>query len=379
MPRLQWAVLRLYLRILAHLRLSASNTSNPLISMYEEADPSSCEKIICLGTRSKDSWYFFTGFVYPLLPLDLMSNKWDSWGRIMRAFTHMISLTRLVSRCGDITVKCTKEMILQSDTPIDDIQVRKCICRVFWELVFNEQADDEKLEPILELVNDISECFTLDTNPDWKERMRLMNDILDIVGGYDIFVRIKEKYSLSTQEALTVFIMEFFVTPALEISETVSNITLHNNTPSHVHEAATDAGYMKDCIYSAASMYPVLQFIFRETPDAGTIQIPAEKMSSSIDDTNVSDYKWLAFGRGPRSCKGRDVAIVLIHNMLTTMSQELGCWPKIGVSAGRKFRPFKTETERIALFNERIQIGKTMVSIDSFLGRQKGERFEVMI
>ena len=47
---------------------------------------------ISLPTRSNRSFYFFVGFVYPLLPLDLTSNKSDSWNRIYTCFNQILRL-----------------------------------------------------------------------------------------------------------------------------------------------------------------------------------------------------------------------------------------------------------------------------------------------
>ncbi|CAF4913810.1 unnamed protein product [Rotaria sp. Silwood1] len=171
----------------------------------------------------------------------------------------------------------------------------------------------------------------------------------------------------------TVVAMEFFITPALEIGEIMSNLMMELifDDTDLIRKVSCDSNVMRYAIMTTAHHYPALQAIFREiyytegnknltqcsnffhdthVLEIQTFDIVESMKSESIIDginryvsndnhhrSSISEINTcMAFGRGPRICKGKELAIRIITTFLATLYTELDQWPNVELSAGRK-------------------------------------------
>jgi len=385
------------------------------LSFNSNIDMKQVTEYISLPTRSNRSFYFFVGFVYPLLPLDLTSNKSDSWNRIYACFNQILNRNKIVSRSESITKRYAKEFVnqIEDHSNLSDERLRYILCSIMWELVFDVEPQESDVEIIVNLTESISRCFTYNIDPDWSNRIDLCKKFLKQIEQYPDIARLKDDFHLTTQEFCTVIAMEFFITPALEIGEVLSNLMteLRNASIDLKRKLATDSNAMRYAILTTAHHYPVLQAIFREisyetndnklTPcrrffsDSHTVEIQTQSIAQSIknesiiceninrfisnkteEETLVSDSNTcMAFGKGPRICKGKELAIRIINSFLSTIYLELDRCPNIDISSGRKCTPFRSIDDRLYYFNRRCWIADVQYLSDKICQRYNLERF----
>ena len=171
--------------------------------------------------------------------------------------------------------------------------------------------------------------------------------------------------------------MEFFVTPALEIGEVVSNILKeYKDHPEILECAVKDKKYLRAVILAIACKYPVLQHLFRvvdgkdmpyridtEVADKTDLQFNPEDFLSN----SPPPYQWRSFGSGPRACKGRVLAIKIIESIIQAIYTKFGRWPKVEISSGRRVHPSVSSYERFLRIQRRAWVGRVFYRIDKVI------------
>jgi hypothetical protein len=375
-------------------------------------------QLISLPTRSHRSFYFFVGFVYPLLPLDLTSNKSESWNRIYACFVYILNRDKLIVRSEYITQKYAIEFARKSRTQlkISDAKLRYMICTIMWELVFSSEPNESDLKTIIELIESISRSFTYNMDSDWSNRISLCVSFMEQMRDYPKIITLQNDFKLTSQEMCTVIAMELFITPALEIAEVMSNL-MTELTLEHtdlIRKLSNDPNLMRYAIIATAHRFPVLQAIFREYPyvkgdqyltpcfnlfsDIHAVEIQTQAISQSLKNesiifdinryiSNVNNQEstvseistCMAFGKGPRVCKGKELAIKIITSFLTNLYLELGQWPNVDISAGRKCSPFHSVNHRLYYFNRRCWIADVQYFLDKIYRKSTLQRFECQL
>ena len=84
----------------------------------------------------------------------------------------------------------------------------------------------------------------------------------------------------------------------------------------------------------------------------------------------------MAFGKDPRVCKGKKLAIKIITSFLTTLYLELDQWLNVDISAGRKCSPFHSVNHRLYYFNRRYLIADVQYFLDKISRKSTLQRFE---
>ena len=393
------------------LLVSSSNTEKSVYDMKLVLER------ISLPNRSKRSFYFFAGFVYPLLPLDLTGNQSATWNRINACFSYVLNYRKILTRCNSVAhrhaVKLAEQISVTSRTGLTvcDEKIRYAICSMMWELVFDCEPSEPDLSLIIDLTESISQCFTFNLDPDWSDRMKTCKKLMQLFRSYPDMVSLENEFKLTTQEMCTVIGMEFFVTPALEIGEVMSNMMteLARASQELKKNISSDPQLMKYTILLVAHRYPVLQAIFREVNNEKldsyvtdcfnwfkiehTLEIQTQTIAQTLEHDSIIDHlqrfsadqqeisdeqTCMAFGRGPRACKGKELAIKVITMFLSTLFDELNEWPIIEISSGRKCTPFRSRDERLFHFNQRCWIADVQYIVDQFFQRSELERFRCL-
>lgn len=379
----------------------------------------SVAKLISLPTRPHRSFYFFAPFIYPFLPLDFIGNKCEAWNRVYASFNHIMIREKVVSRSEQITIKyamkLAEELKMQGkeNFKIKDRYLRDMICAIMWELVFGSEPKESDVKIIAELTQIISSSLTYNMDPDWSGRIELCTLFLEKIHSHADVQTLENEFKLTKQELCTVYGMEFFVTPALEIGEVMTNLIaeLANKDNDLVQRVSYDADLMRYAITVTAHHYPVLQVIMREVscPESykdltkcinlisgeHVLEIQAQIIAeanknrsvfndiinySSVqnaDRPTISDVETcMAFGKGQRVCKGKELSIKMISSFLRTIYDELGQWPIIEITAGRKFTAFYSFDLRLYRWYRRWMIANVHYHCDKLLRRPDLYRFQ---
>ncbi|CAF4143572.1 unnamed protein product [Rotaria magnacalcarata] len=388
----------------------------------KEFDMGTVSKFISLPIRPHRPFYFFAAFVYPMLPLDFIGNKSEIWDRIYACFTHVMNSKKIVSRSEQIATKYAmtfvEELKLRQSQKLEisDKRLRDIICAIMWELVFESEPTESDLKNIIELTQSISSAITYNCEPNWSQRIASCLSFLKQIQSNPEVQLLQKDYKLTNQEICTVFTMELFVTPALEIGEVMANLmkVLVAHNADLVEKVSYDSDLMRYAIIATAHRYPVLQVIMREVPNADNnkhltkcinlisdvhvaeiqTQIVAECHGSKsvIDDINhyisIKNYDessiseidtCMAFGRGQRICKGKELAIKTITSFLTTVYKELHQWPDVEISAGRKYTAFNSFDHRLYYWYRRWLIANVHYHCDKLFRRSELHRFQCHI
>ncbi|NEQ74041.1 MAG: cytochrome P450 [Okeania sp. SIO2C9] len=347
------------------------------------------KNIIRQPSRPVGIEYFFAGFVYPFLPLDLSGSDTPSWQRIMQGFKAIMSHFELEDRCGAIARTQVYKLPNLGEESVKDSILRSLIVDIMWCAILDVETKDDSWElntkqVLYNLIEDICCCFTENLDPDWKQRLEWCKHLAHFFeeGGknssnLDFLVQLRVTYSLSMQEWLTAIIMEFFVTPALEIAEVVTNIFQeYEDHPEILERAVKDEKYLRAVILAIACKYPVLQTMFRvadgkdvpyhinvEVADQTDLQFNPEDFCSN----SPPPYQWIGFGSGPRVCKGRILAINIIESIIQAIYTKFEGWPKVEISSGRRVHPSVSLDERFLRLYGRAWIGRVFYRIDKVI------------
>ncbi len=380
-------------------------------------------QLISLPMRPCRSFYFFAGFVYPLLPLDLTGNKSESWNRIYACFTHILNRDRIIGRSECIAQKyaskLAQELLLNQGQQfkISDAKLRYMICTIMWELVFDSEPTKFDLKAITELTESISKCFTYNVAPDWSNRIELCVVFMKQIRNQPKLLKLQTDFQLTAQEMCTVIAMELFITPALEIVEVMSNLMteLILDHTGLIEKISCDSDLMRYAIIVTAHQYPVLQSFLREIPCVKAdkhltpcynyfhsihgVEIQTDEIAKSIKNESVIDIihryisvrnsddhssiseinTCMAFGKGQRVCKGKELAIKIITTILTTFYSELDNWCDVEISAGRKYNAFQSKNHRMYYFNCRCWIADIQYFVDKIFRRFTLQRFRCQL
>ncbi|CAF3116536.1 unnamed protein product [Rotaria socialis] len=381
-------------------------------------DLKTVSKFISFPTRPHRPFYFFAAFVYPMLPIDLMGNQSDTWDRIYTCFTHIMNRKKVVASSEQITAKYAAKLAkeLKSNKSqrlvVSDRYLREILCAVMWQLVFETQPTESDLKNLITLSHSISKAMTYNQDPNWSERIDLCTALLKQLQSIPAVVQTQKEFNLTDQELCTVYAMEFFVTPSLEIGEVMANLMtiLVNGKPDLIEKVVDDPDLMRYSIIATAHHYPPFQVVMREIPDVEKYKeltkcinlIPCghaleiqtqiiaelnrnESVINHIDrcladksfvesaDTEVETC--MAFGKGQRVCKGKELAINVITSFLTTLYTELNQWPDVEITAGRKYKAFKTFDDRLYLWYRRWLTANVLYHFDNFFRRPAVHRF----
>ena len=246
-----------------------------------------------------------------------------------------------------------------------------------------------------------------------QKRIDLCRAFMKQIECYPEIFEHQKNFKLTSQEMCTVVAMEFFVTPALEITEVMSNLItdLEVDDTDLIQKISCNVELMRYAVIASAHRYPVLQSMFREisykdmeknvTPcsnpshDTHVLEIQTAGIAESIrsdslsndinryitsmnnENSTISEQNTcMAFGKGPRICKGKELAIKIITEFLTTFYTELNQWPHIEISAGRKYAAFDSPEYRLYRWNRRSWIAKVLYRLDIFLNKTDLERFQ---
>jgi hypothetical protein len=346
--------------------------------------------ILQCPVRPMGMQYFFADFVFPFLPLDLTGSHVPSWERIMQAFKEIISERQIEAKCRLITKEQVYNSLNIQTLSISDHLFRKLVVDIMWVSVVcpdNPGTQEEIIikESIYRIVQDISYCFTENINPDCQQRILWSKEFyhsfkhfLENTKNGAFLLQLEQQHSLSIQEWLTLIVMEFFVTPALEIGETVTNlIKEYEDKPEILHHAINDEKYMNAAIYSIVCKYPVIQSMFRMVEGTKTsyhvaVDVAAEQNSLKFQPENFltnecSSYKWMAFGSGSRICKGRVLAVNITSEIIRAIYNKYGKWPQVEVSSGRRVHPHVELDERFFRLHSRAWSGQVLYSLDQII------------
>lgn len=382
-------------------------------------DMQAVAKFISLPIRPVRSFYFFAALVYPLLPLDMTGTKSESWARIYACFTYILNHHRIISRSEHFAKKYAEK--LAHDLLLDqkhglkilDERMRYIICAIMWELVFDEEPSELDLKTITELSQSISTAMTYNTDPDWTNRIHLCRSFMEQIRYHPKISILERDFKLTLQEMCTVVAMELFITPALEIGEIMSNLMseLAFDNTNLVQKISSDSEVMRYAVIATAHHYPALQALFRETSyvetdkdltpcanwfhDTHVVEIQTHDIGESMQNKSIindinhyisdrDDQKSLiseintcmAFGKGSRICKGKELAIQIITAFLTTLYNELHQWPDVEISAGRKYAPFSSSHDRFYNVARRCLIADVHYNVDKLFGRLDLQRFQ---
>ncbi|CAF1129223.1 unnamed protein product [Rotaria sp. Silwood1] len=281
-----------------------------------------------------------------------------------------------------------------------------------WELVFDLEASESDLQTISELTEAISTAFTYNIDPDWSKRIDLWLSFMEQIRHHPEIFILHKKFKLTAQEMCTVVAMEFFITPALEIGEIMSNLMMELifDDTDLIRKVSCDSNVMRYAIMTTAHHYPALQAIFREiyytegnknltqcsnffhdthVLEIQTFDIVESMKSESIIDginryvsnenhhrSSISEINTcMAFGRGPRICKGKELAIRIITTFLATLYTELDQWPNVELSAGRKYAAFDSIDHRVYYWHRRCFVANVHYNIDKIFGKTDLQRF----
>ncbi len=416
-----WCTKQLMSKVFPRFKLASSTIGCHKIACDsgKSFDMELVAQLISLPSRSHRSFYFFVGFVYPLLPLDLTGNKSESWNRIYACFAYILNRDKLIVRSEYIAqkyaIEFARELLVnrEQQLKISDAKLRYMICTIMWELVFDSEPNESDLKTIIELTESISRSFTYNIDPDWSNRISLCVSFMKQMRDYPNILALQRDFKLTSQEMCTVIAMELFITPALEIVEVMSNLMTeltfeHNDL---IRKLSNDPNLMRYAIIATAHRFPVLQAIFREYPyvkgdpyltpclnlfpDIHTVEIQTQAISQSLknesiifdinryisnlnnQESTVSEINTcMAFGKGPRVCKGKELAIKIITSFLTNLYFELDQWPNVDISAGRKCSPFHSVNHRLYYFNRRCWIADVQYFIDKISRKSTLQRFE---
>ena len=413
LPQLQGAPLGCHKLVHSESRVNGEFT--------KKCDMKLVSKYISLPTRPYRSFYFFAAFVYPLLPLDLTGNESRSWERIFGCFQYIMDRENIVLRSELVAAKYATKLIreLQLDSTqeckVSDEQLRSLVCAIMWELIFTVEPTEADLASITQLTQSISVTFTYNIDPNWLQRITLCRAFMKQVKQHSDLISLQRDFGLSSQELCTVIAMEFFITPALEIVEAMSNLILEmsSNKNDLVKKISCDSRLMRYAVTVVAHHYPVLQAIFREIPvvandkgltqcsnlfhDTHTLEIQSPDIANSLnrelitEDINnyISNGNYdeeqffsatktcMAFGKGQRICKGKELALRIITSVLTTFYHELSRWPDVEISTGRKYSAFESFQNRLYYWYRRCWIADVLYYFDRQFGKNNLERFRL--
>lgn len=396
-PKLQMEILSFTFRILWLFRRQDKYQQPTFIKSEKYILPTTPEElnhteknILQLPVRPMGMQYFFVGFVFPFLPLDLSGSDVPSWERIMQAFKKIMSERQMEARCTSITKEQVYNFLNIQTPSIADSLFRKLVVDIMWiNLVcsnnYHSQEEIMIKEHLYKIIEDISYCFTENINPDWSHRISWSKQFYQNFGQYleknndgKFLLNLQHKYSLSIQEWLTVIVMEFFVTPALEIGEIVTNLLKEfEEQPEILHRAVHDEKYMNAAIYYIACKYPVIQSMFRFMEDTKSschiaVDVLAEKTNfqfqpDSFLTNEYSSYKWMAFGSGSRACKGRVLGLKITAEIIRGIYTKYGKWPQVEVSSGRRVHPHAALDERFCRLHGRAWSSQILYAIDEII------------
>jgi hypothetical protein len=377
---------------------------------------------ISLPTRPNRSFYFFSGFVLPFLNLDLIGNKSESWNRMYACFNYILNQHKMVLRSEQIAnnyaEKLAHSLTLNQERPfkISDERLRYIFCAIMWELVFDSEPSESDLITITKLTQTISTMFTYNLDPDWSKRIDLYLSFMKQIRCHPEMLMLQNNFKLTSQEMCTVVAMELFITPAIEMAEVMSNLMteLAFDNTDLIRKTSCDSDIMRYAIIATAHQYPVFQVMFREISyeegdknltacsnlfhDMHVVEIQPPDIVESIKNESIIDAinryicnrdhhkssiseinTCMAFGRGPRICKGKELAIKIITAFLTTFYTELNGWPNVELSAGRKYTAFSSFNHRLYYLSRRCWIADVHYYLDKLFRRSALQRFQCQL
>lgn len=192
----------------------------------EFGDPKQLEtsaELLKNSTRPNESFYLMAGFFFPLLPLDIMGNECKTWEKIYKTFMYFLIQHKIAQCSPKIIERLLDEFWIKNGNikQMDELEVRELIGKMMWELIFKNVNYGKEFAEMIELTNGISHGITYNTYPQFNKRTTLLKGIVALAK--KSHGNILNDNNLTNQEIATLYGMEFFVTPMLEISETLCN------------------------------------------------------------------------------------------------------------------------------------------------------------
>ena len=309
-----------------------------------------CFEIINYSTRPNEGYYILYKFFFPLLPLDIMGNECKTWEKIYKTFMSFLSKHRFVQNSSKIIERLLDEFWKKNgkSKQMDELEVREIIGKMMWELIFKDVDYGKEFAEMIEITNEISRCITFNYPPEFNKRAKLLKGIVALAK--KTHLDILNENNLTNQEIATLYGMEFFVTPMLEMSETLCNTAKFlKETQKNPEDIINNELLFKEFIIDIGGRFPVLQTFFRKKEE-NLIVLRLDKMAASIarqvpcpfnsPDTGLStSHCAFAFGAGPRICKGKQLALNVITAFIGYYFKHNNCIPDFRIRSGRLVSP----------------------------------------